>query len=351
MELLITESIGDAAETFGRNSEPAPVAVATTNAEGEILAVNDAFAAMLRYRSRELIGQRLRVPASLHQRNQERYLTADGEELWVNVTATPVFGPGRAVEQIVWIFEEAVEERRYVDAQREQADRLTSLSRMAATIAHEFNNVLMGISPFVEVIRRGRSVETSLEHIGGAVKRGKRLTEEILRFTRSSQPRVEPFEVEPWIETIALEARSLVPPSCKVETFVQSSDLVIDGDARQLHQIFTNLVQNARDAMPDGGTLSIEVLRERPGSRLAFGSLDHPERYAHCIVRDTGCGMSAETLRQIYEPMFTTRRNGMGLGLSLVHQVVHRHGGRIFAESTEGEGTAFHIFLPLAANA
>jgi CheY-like chemotaxis protein len=203
----------------------------------------------------------------------------------------------------------------------------------------------------VEVIRRGKSIDTSLDHISRAVKRGKRVTEEILRFTRSSQPRVAAFEVEPWIENLALEARSLVPPSCKVETFVQSSDFVIDGDAGQLHQIFTNLILNARDAMPHGGTLSIEVLRERPNARLAFGVIEHPERFAHCIVRDTGCGMSAETLRHIYEPLFTTKRNGTGLGLPLAHQIVQRHGGSIFVESTVGAGTAFHIFLPLAANA
>jgi PAS domain S-box-containing protein len=233
--------------------------------------------------------------------------------------------------------------------QLEQADRLTSLGRMAATIAHEFNNVLMGISPFVEVIRRGKSVEMSLDHIGRAVKRGKRITEEILRFTRHAPPQRAAFEVEPWIENIALEARSLVPPSCRIDTFVQADDLAIDGDANQLQQIFTNLILNARDAMPNGGSLTIEVRRERPNARWAFGIVDRPERFVHCIVSDTGCGMSADTLRHIYEPLFTTRKNGTGLGLAVTHQVVQRHGGEIFVESTVGVGTTFHLFLPLAA--
>jgi two-component system, cell cycle sensor histidine kinase and response regulator CckA len=252
-------------------------------------------------------------------------------------------------EEEVCGFAQDVTERRKLEAQLEQAHRLTSLGRMAATIAHEFNNVLMGISPFVEVIRRGKSVETSLDHIGRAVKRGKRITEEILRFTRHVPPQRAAFEVESWVENIALEARSLVPPACRIETFVHTAGLAIDGDANQLQQIFTNLILNARDAMPQGGRLIIEMRRERANARWSFGVVEHPERFVHCIVRDTGCGMSAETLRHIYEPLFTTKKSGTGLGLAVAHQVVQRHGGEIFVESALDAGTTFHIFLPLAA--
>lgn len=365
MKLLRIEERAHETRPARSGFEQASLAVATTNADGVILAINEGFAAMLGFEPRYLLGQRIScfihpedsMPPLL-ERSERRFIDSDGEVVRTSVTTSPIFGNGRAVEQMVWLFEESprplptrpqdVSERRRMEAQREQADRLASLGRMAATIAHDFNNVLMGISPFVEVIRRGKSVETSLDHISRAVKRGKRITEEILRFTRSAQPQVAPFEVEPWIESIAREARSLVPLNCQVKTFVQSSGFVIDGDAHQLQEIFTNLVLNARDAMPHGGTLSLEVLRERPNSRLSFGIVEHPERFAHCIVRDDGCGMPAETLRHIYEPLFTTRKNGTGLGLAVAHQVVQRHGGQIFAESNVGAGTAFHIFLPLA---
>jgi two-component system cell cycle sensor histidine kinase/response regulator CckA len=232
--------------------------------------------------------------------------------------------------------------------QQNQSERLTSLGRMAATIAHEFNNVLMGISPFVEVIRRGKSIDSSLDHIARAVKRGKRVTEEILRFTRHTQPQRAAFDVAPWIEDILFEARTVVPSSCHIEAAIHSYDLVIDGDASQLQQVFTNLILNAREAMPYGGTLSLEVRREPADASLPFGVVEHPERFAHCTVRDTGCGMNAETLRHIYEPMFTTKRNGTGFGLAVAHQVVERHGGAIFVESTVDVGTTFHLFLPLA---
>lgn len=368
MELLHTEDGPQETPSTGFRGDSPSVAVVTTNANGIILAVNDRFAKMLRFEPWSLIGQTLSsfahpedatLPTTTDRRSR-RYLSSDGEVVWANVTASPIFRGGRTVEELVWLFEEISDHRQAVrareaDAQRrlslDQADHVTSLGRMAATMAHDFNNVLMGISPFIEVIRRGRSVETSLEHISRAVKRGKRVTEQILRFTRAAQPELEPLAVEPWLENIATEARSLVPSNCHVETFLQSSELVIAGDPQQLNEIFTNLILNARDAMPHGGTLSIEVLRERPSSRLPFGFVEHPERFAHCIVRDTGCGMPPETLRHIYEPLFTTRRNAAGLGLAVAHQVVQRHGGVIFAESTVGTGTAFHIFLPLAPNA
>ena len=342
MEHLVHTSHVEIAGRPGHSLPPTPIGVATTTAAGEIVAVNDAFAAMLRFHAQDLIGKHLALP--VQQGTEQRYITADGDEIWMIVTVSPVCGRGDVVEQMIWMFEPPASAR---ETQREQDHRLASLGRMATTMAHEFNNVLMGISPFVEVIRRGKNVETSLDHIGRALKRGKRVTEDILRFTRAAAPRIAPFEVEPWIEKIAAEARTLVPPSCRVETFVQSSDFVIDGDVTQLQHVFTNLILNAREAMPHGGTLSIEVLRARAKTRM----VDQPERFAHCIVRDTGTGMPPETLRQVFEPLFTTRKNHIGLGLSVAHQVVQRHGGSIFVESTPGAGTTVHLFLPLTAAA
>jgi PAS domain S-box-containing protein len=266
----------------------------------------------------------------------------------VEYSAAPIIDDGVPVG-VVLSFSD-VTERRRLETKLEQADRLTSLGRLAATIAHEFNNVLMGISPFVEVIRRGRNPEVALDHIGRAVKRGKRITEDILRFTQPAQPVRSAFDVAPWIDNITLEARTLLPSSCKLEAQVEAG-LRVNGDSNQLQQIFTNLVLNARDAMPTGGIVTIDVRREAADAKLPFGAIAHPERYAHFTLRDDGCGMTPETLRHIFEPLFTTKKNGTGLGLPVAHQVVQRHEGEMFVESTPGEGTAFHIFLPLAEDA
>jgi CheY-like chemotaxis protein len=102
--------------------------------------------------------------------------------------------------------------------------------------------------------------------------------------------------------------------------------------------------------MPRGGTIRIEARRERGDATFSFGHVGkNPGSYAHFLVSDTGCGIDEETLRHIFEPLFTTKKNGTGLGLAVTHQVVQLHGGEIFVESTEGAGTTFHIFLPLSA--
>jgi PAS domain S-box-containing protein len=358
-----TRALAASEERYREVVEGASEIIFTLSPDGCFLSLNGAFEQITGWAAADWLGrqylelvdssdiERARTAFEAmvtQQRPMAEVLRVAGKhgEVLLDITSFPKIEGGRT--RTLYGFARDISERRKLEMQLEQANRLTSLGRMAATIAHEFNNVLMGISPFVEVIRRGKSVETSLDHIARAVKRGKRITEEILRFTRSSQPQRAPFEVQSWIENIALEARSLMPPACRIETFVQSPGFVIDGDANQLQQIFTNLILNARDAMPQGGTLTIEVLRERPNSRLPFGVVEQPERFAHCIVRDTGVGMSAETLRHIYEPLFTTKKNGTGLGLPLAHQVVQRHGGHLFVDSTVGVGTAFHIFLPLA---
>jgi PAS domain S-box-containing protein len=358
------QALAASEERYREVVEGASEIIFTVSPDGSCLSLNGAFEQITGWSAAEWIGKNCfdlvdrgdlaRVRRSfdemvLRRRPMAEIMRIAGKhgDVLLDVTAFPKIEAGRTLT--IYGFARDVSERRKLEAQLEQANRLASLGRMAATIAHEFNNVLMGISPFVEVIRHGKSLETSLDHIGRAVKRGKRVTEEILRFTRSSQPQVAPFNVDSWIENIILEARSLLPPNCRIETHLQSRDLIIEGDANQLQQVFTNLILNARDAMPAGGTLSIEILRERPHARLPFGVIERPERFAHCIVRDTGLGMSAETLRHIYEPLFTTKKNGTGLGLAVTHQVVTRHGGDIFVESTAGVGTAFHIFLPLSA--
>lgn len=270
----------------------------------------------------------------------------DGERSPGWAIATPLLDPVGGVRGAVVTFTD-ITERKKLEGRLQQATRLSSLGRLAATIAHEFNNVLMGISPFVEVIRRGRNVEASLDHIARSVTRGKRITEDILRFTQPAQPVRSPFDLAPWLENITAEARSLMPEQCRVRQTLQPRTLRVNGDANQLQQIFTNMILNARDAMPDGGTLTIEARREAAGSRFSFGVLPNPERYAHVIVSDTGKGMAPEILSHIYEPLFTTKKTGTGLGLSVAHQVVQQHGGEIFVESAPGAGTTFHVFLPL----
>lgn len=357
-------------ERYREVVEGASEVIFTVSADGRFLSLNRAFEQTTGWTVEEWLGRPLlgivhpedstlahAVMARLIEEQQPaaaeiRIMGCEGDVLLdvnlfpkvENGTTSTIFGFARDITAA----RRADEERRKLEGKLEQAGRLTSLGRMAATIAHEFNNVLMGISPFVEVIRRGRNIEASLDHIGRAVKRGKRITEDILRFTRPAQPQRTGFDVTRWIDDIALEGRSLVPPGCFIETAVLSRNLTVNGDPHQLQQVFSNLILNARDAMPGGGTLSISVVREPADARLPFALSARPDAFAHFIVRDTGSGMSEETLRHIFEPLFTTKKNGTGLGLPVAHQVVQLHGGEMFVESLLGFGTTFHIFLPLA---
>jgi PAS domain S-box-containing protein len=273
---------------------------------------------------------------------------ADGTSFPVEYSVSPIIDAGEVKGSVV-AFED-ISARRKLEAQLEQANRLSSLGRLAATVAHEFNNVLMGIAPFAEVLRREAVSEraaTAVEQIARSVRRGKSITEDILRFTQPSEPVFAPFDADAWLDSVAFEARSLIGAKYAIIVIPPSHPIRIVGDAGQLHQSFINLILNARDAMPAGGPVTISVRRHDSASRFDFGVIEDPERFAHFIVEDRGEGMPPEVLRHIFEPLFTTKKTGTGLGLSVTRHVIANHGGEIFVESTVGAGTKFHLFIPL----
>lgn len=280
------------------------------------------------------------------------FCRADGTPFPVEYTASPIIDRGQVRGAVVTFND--ISARRKLESKLEQANRLSSLGRLAATVAHEFNNVLMGISPFAEVLRReplGERGHTAVDQISRSVKRGKRITEDILRFTQPSEPVLHDFDAAAWLHSMALEARSLIGPKYTLDVNVPDEPVHVVGDVSQLHQSFINLILNARDAMPGGGRIGVAIAPLLEESHFDFGALEHPERYAHFIVEDSGQGMTPETLRHIFEPLFTTKKNGTGLGLPVARHVVTRHGGEIFVESAIGHGTKFHLFIPIAADA
>nr|MDQ3280687.1 PAS domain S-box protein [Acidobacteriota bacterium] len=339
--------------------------VFTLDLDGRCTIVNRSAAAMLQRSPEELLGQPMHelvhgctaleacavheviTTGAAQSVTSDSFVRRDGSQLPVAYSAAPIIDNGAAVGVVVTFTD--LTERRKLEAKLEQANRLSSLGRLAATVAHEFNNVLMGIAPFVEVVRRNPSpqkVSTSLDHIANSVKRGRRITQDILRFTQPAEPVRARVDTDAWLRGVAIEARSVLSTLYTVN--VEAERLWVEADATQLHQIFMNLVFNARDAMPGGGTISIRARREPRDARFSFGAVDDPSRYVHFTVSDTGCGMPVDTLHHAFEPLFTTKKNGTGLGLAVTHQVVLRHGGEIFIESEVGAGTTFHIFLPLA---
>lgn len=287
-------------------------------------------------------GARVRVASDI-------FYAKDGRPVPVEYSASPIVDRGLVRGAVICFSDTSG--RQLLENQLEQARRLTSLGKLAATVAHEFNNVLMGISPFAQLMRRetegtNKRLFDSTTHILNALKRGKRITEEILRFTNPAQPTVVAIDVAEWLRSIEVEVRGVIGDSYELVVSPPHSNLTVLGDVTQLHQILTNLALNARDAMPGGGRLTIAANRPAEGQSFPFGVIPQPERFVHVSIGDNGAGIAPDVLPHIFEPLFTTKKAGTGLGLAVTHQVISRHEGAVFVESVVGTGTTFHLFLP-----
>lgn len=279
----------------------------------------------------------------------ERFWRADGTPVEADAVITPVID-GDEIVGVVMVTND-VTAQRAIERQLEQASRLAGLGKLAASVAHEFNNVLMAIQPFAEILSRGSSDERSRSaatSIISAVQRGKRISQDIRRFARPAELRAEPLDVREFLSALADDVAGTIPRNVDLRVHVPASPLIVAVDRQHLHQAFVNLVLNARDAIEADGTITLEAMRPSQRKVFPFGRVPDPERYTHLVVSDTGRGMSAETMQHIFEPLFTTKSGGTGLGLAIVHQVITRLGGLIFVESTLASGTAVHIFLPVA---
>lgn len=258
---------------------------------------------------------------------------------------------GRQIGAVVVLRD--VSEELQMRANLEQHSRLSSLGKLAASIAHEFNNVLMGIQPFAEVIARRAGEDARLSSAAAAiresVRRGKTITADVLRFARPAELTIQSVDVRIWFAAMDIQLRTLLPPNVRLQTTLPEEPITIAIDRPQLEQVITNLVLNAKDAMPDGGTIFFTA---RPRASELPASCDVPVEHrddAVITVRDTGRGIPADVLPHIFEPLYTTKRSGgTGLGLAISHSLVLRHRGLLLVETAENSGTSFHLLTPRA---
>lgn len=288
-------------------------------------------------RVRESLEAALRSDAS-HWHSEFRFRRSSGEWAQVISRALIMRENGAAVRMVGAMVD--VTDRMMLERRVEQANRVESLGRVAATMAHEFNNVLMAVMPVAEMLRRFYPDDARLgrmaDQLSTGVSRGKTITSQVLRFSNRSEPSMSRFDAREWLLRIVPEIRSLADPR-RVRLLVSSPDdpVPIRADCDQLHQALINLATNAVDAMPDGGDLSIALAC--PAGRMELR------------VTDNGTGIPPKTIENIFEPLFTTKRNGTGLGLAVVYRTVTANGGTIDVESQPGAGTTFTIALPRAA--
>jgi len=345
----------------------APYGICRCDAGGTLLEVNPALVTTLGYdSSSELVGRNL---ADLHRdrqqwagiaehvrsRNDFQVLAAEwkkkeGNAITVELSGRAISGQYDAI--FFEVFIEDVTERQTLETQLRQAQKLEALGRLAGGIAHDFNNLLMVISGYseflLESVGSNSAVRESVEEIANAAERASALTRQVLAFSRKQMlaPRV-------------LNLNAIVTENLKMLSRTIGEDItlvMLPGkeigatrvDSGQIEQVIMNLAVNARDAMPQGGTLAIEtanVLLDHDYARLHPPAT--PGEYVMLAVSDTGIGMDGETQSHIFEPFFTTKGlKGTGLGLSTVYGIIRQSGGYISVSSEPNKGTSFKIYLP-----
>jgi len=345
----------------------APYGICRCDSAGQLLDVNPALLTMLGYSSaRDLVGQHL---GGLYLDTHQWFELADylrsaaafngliAEWKRKDGIGTVVRVSGRAVSDgdtgtAFELFAEDVTERRALEQQLRQSQKMEAVGRLAGGIAHDFNNLLMVISGYSEFLLDRLGPDPALrgpaQEIAGAAQRASSLTRQLLAFSRKQM-------MAPKI----LDLNEVITENLKMLTRVIGEDIdlvmvpaatlgAVRADAGQIDQVIMNLAVNARDAMPSGGKLTIEtsnVSLDEEYSR--FHAPLRPGDYVMLTISDTGMGMDSETQSHIFEPFFTTKGpKGTGLGLSTVYGIIKQSGGYIWVYSESGKGTTFKIYLP-----
>jgi PAS domain S-box-containing protein len=348
----------------------APYGVCRCDSTGKILDVNPAFVELLGYTATdELVGQHI---FGLYSDNDKWFDLADflrssapfrgltAEWKRANNTTTVVRVSGQAVvnggEGVVFeLFAEDVTERRALEQQLRQSQKMEAVGRLAGGIAHDFNNLLMVILGYSEFLLERLGAEPHLrgpaQEISSAAERASSLTRQLLAFSRKQMlaPRIVNLN-DVATENIKMLTRMIGEDVDLV--LVPSPNLwPVRADAGQIEQVIMNLAVNARDAMPSGGKLTIETSNVTLDEEYArFHGPSRPGDYVMIAVSDTGVGMDTDTQSHIFEPFFTTKGpKGTGLGLSMVYGIIKQSGGYIWVYSEIGRGTTFKIYLPRVA--
>ena len=338
--------------------------------EGRFLDVNPALIAMLGYGSAEEVllldpEKQVFAQAEEHARLIEEFRRTgrlDGVEVkWKRKDASTITVriSGRAVSSedepadVLEAIAEDVTDRRMLEDQFRQAQKMEAVGRLAGGVAHDFNNLLMVISGYTEVILTKLEVDHPLHEKGRAIQqaadRATTLTRQLLAFSRKQLLELKVVDVNTIVEDMERLLRPLIGENIELITRLAPEAGHTRADAGQLEQVLMNLVVNAKDAMPNGGRLIIETqnISAEEGHRRG-PTFIRPGNYVLLSVSDTGMGMNKDTQSRIFEPFFTTKElgKGTGLGLSTVYGIVKQSGGYVLVQSEEGRGSTFQIYLP-----
>jgi PAS domain S-box-containing protein len=347
-----------------------------TEPDGIITYVNPAFEKLYRYSREEVIGKTPRVLksggmnhdyyahfwsdllAGKSVRSEHINKTKDGRIVIVEASVNSVYdAKGRltgfiAVQEDISDRKRNEAERKRLEAQLLQTQKLESIGTLAGGIAHDFNNILGIILAYSALLRNARlpfeKIVNAADVINQAVERGAELVKQILTFARKTDVVYGLVNINGMIKELKTMLSETFPRTITIASELGGDVPEITADATQVHQAILNICVNARDAMPAGGKL---ILRTRAGTRSEVSSYfpeATSERYIRVSISDTGAGMDEGTRQRIFEPFFTTKAKGKGtgLGLSVVYGVVKNHNGFVRVDSEIGRGTTFHLYFP-----
>ena len=272
-------------------------------------------------------------------------------EVWLSTWLAPVTDPDGHVKAVLGVSRDLTERKRAEDETR-TAQKLEALGRLAGGIAHDFNNNLTAILGYVDLlidrVDPRESIARDLTEVRRAAERSAGLVRRLLAFGRRQVLQTKPVDLHAVITTVAPMLERLLGEHVKVDVLGTPGVRAVNGDASELEQVIINLALNARDAMPGGGTLTIETANAEPSpdQRAAMG----PGPYVLMRISDTGDGMSAQVRDQIFDPFFTTKPagKGTGLGLSAVYGIIKQLNGFVWVDSEPGAGSTFYVYLPVA---
>ncbi len=271
-----------------------------------------------------------------------------GNDHWVSANAAPIRDAGGRITAGIVVFHD-IAARKRAEEEIQKAQRLRSIGTLAGGIAHDFNNVLTALYGNISFARdtlpANHPAAQPLEEADRSMNRAVRLTRQLLTFARGGEPIKEDVSVGQLVEEVA---RFDLSGSSVSLVLAQEPGLwQVEADKGQLQQVISNLTTNAREAMPDGGHLHIALANEEVGDDAATPL--RPGRYVRITVRDEGTGIEPKLIGRIFDPYFTTKQRGSGLGLATTYSIVNRHGGHIGVESKPGTGATFTIHLPASA--
>jgi len=281
--------------------------------------------------------------------NHTLLISRNGIERIIADSGAPIIDNNNKIIGVVLVFRDITEQQKLLET-AQRTDKLESIGVLAGGIAHDFNNLLSGIYGYIGMAQESCEPDSKAAvYLDKAIKtfsRAKGLTQQLLTFAKGGAPSMTTGSIAAKLKESTMFALSGSSADC---SFHIAQDLwLCDFDANMMGQVIDNIVLNAVQAMPDGGTITVTAentdIIDSKHSALKNG------KYVHIAIADTGTGIPANIMSRIFDPFFTTKQKGTGLGLATVYSIITKHNGTISVESMQNEGTTFHIHLPVSGH-